>query len=130
MSVEYRLRWRRQGLGIRTKLYQDRAAAERWALILQGKMAEATGLDPEAYACCDGRDDGCGGRTNEQVWADRPGQPPLVELALEVRAVRPWQSVLTYELPEVDTSDVAIEAPNVDSAPVRTGDVPEGDIPF
>lgn len=94
-KVEYRVRWRREGLRPATKRYATREAAERWALIVQGRMQEATDKDPDDYACCPGGYAdmcGCYGRTNAQVWAQRTAEvPPLIEgPVIQTRPVGEW----------------------------------------
>src|SRR4051812_35369570 len=77
--TEFRVVWQREGVSKRTARYRSRAQAERKALILQGRMVEATGEDPNDYACCSGRECGCRGVTKAQAWAERAEQvPPLV----------------------------------------------------
>jgi hypothetical protein len=72
-------------------VYQTRKAAHRWWLIVQGRMAEATGRDPDAYACCSGDMCGCGGKTNADLWAETAERIPPLKLArIEVRNVGPW----------------------------------------
>lgn len=80
--TEFRVVWQREGFTKRSKRFRSRAQAERKALILQGRVAEATGEDPNAYACCPGTRDywcGCGGITKGEAWAQTARQvPPLV----------------------------------------------------
>lgn len=84
MASEFRVLWRREGLSRRTKLFQRRDAAERWMLRLEGRMAEVTGLDPDA--------DAGDGRCNQSVWDDMAVRlPPLIELALHERPVGEWE---------------------------------------
>lgn len=89
---EYRVVWQREGLRRATKLYQTRKAAERWAFLVQGRMAEVTGDDPEDYGCCDGYMCGCSGKTNRELWAERAaGIPPLIAgPEIESREVGEW----------------------------------------
>lgn len=91
---EYRVRWRRQDLGPRTAVYQTEAGARRKALVLQGRMAEATGLDPDAKWCCNGNYCPCDGRTNQQEWDRVQAElPPLTfGPVIERRPVGEWQS--------------------------------------
>lgn len=95
--LEYRVRWQREGLTQRTLIYQTRVGAERRALVLQGRMAEVTGSDPNAYACCSGGSYagdfcGCGGVTNGEAWAQASSTvPPLVDgPVVEARPVGAW----------------------------------------
>lgn len=102
-SIEFRVRWRRDfHSSDQTRIYQSRKAAERRALFVEGRMAEATGDDPEALACgrCDcptvGDDFayGCKDVTNAENW-ERLGRdiPRLVDGPhIEVRDVGPWRS--------------------------------------
>ena len=77
--TEFRVIWQREGVTRRSVRFRSRAQAERKALILQGCMVEATGEDPNDYACCSGRECGCRGVTKAQAWAERADQvPPLV----------------------------------------------------
>lgn len=89
---EFRLRWQREGLPMRRKLYQSREPAEHYALLLQGRMAEFTGDEPTAYACCSGWECGCGGITNADAWALRAKDLPLLIWGpvIESREVGAW----------------------------------------
>lgn len=108
MGYEYRVIWRREvgssyssetGYeyddspgGLRSRIYQRPIYARRLALILRGAMAEALDLDPDDFACCSGRDCGCGGLTNQQVWDKKAENiPPLVEgPTIQRRTVGEW----------------------------------------
>lgn len=78
--------------GLRSRIYQRRANAKRFALIVEGRMAEATGRDPKDYACCSGRECGCHGETNAEVWARRVAEfPRLMEgPTIQCREVGDW----------------------------------------
>jgi hypothetical protein len=112
-SKEYRVIWRRErgevyehntGAtayddspgGLHSRIYQRRRPAERLALIVAGTidgMAKATGIDPDDYACCSGRECGCGGLRNRDVWAKRIAEfPRLIEgPTIQVREVGEWE---------------------------------------
>ncbi len=92
---EYRVRWQREGLRPKTRIFQRRQAAERLMLVLEGRLAEVTGLDPDDYACCSGFECACYGASNAQVWAkERAALPPLVQgPELQERNVAPWATV-------------------------------------
>jgi hypothetical protein len=124
MASEYRLIWRRESGYVydhetgaddyddspgplRSRIYQRRAPAERLALILQGRMAEATGLDPDDFACCSGWECGCGGKTNAEVWAEKAEEiPPLVEgPTIQRREVGKWEAAPASPAPpQLDAS--------------------------
>ena len=94
MGYEYRVIWRREATG-RVVVFVaglGAVAARRLALILRGAMAEALDLDPDDFACCSGRDCGCGGLTNQQVWDKKAENiPPLVEgPTIQRRTVGEW----------------------------------------
>lgn len=127
MGTEYAVRWMRLGLSPRSKLFQTKGAADRWALRLQGKMAEATGHDPEAHHCCPGSYEcGCGGETWAEMWAKQAARfPPLVALMIDERDVGVWRKGEPFDLPEPDEVD-AVEYASV-GAPT-TG--PPDDVPF
>lgn len=99
---EYRVVWRRVKLDRNRKIFQTRRAAERFALVLQGRMQEVTQLDPDDYACCPGYECDCGGVTNAESWAQRTAEfPPLAEgPTVEARAVGAW-SALGVERAEI-----------------------------
>lgn len=90
---EYRVVWQREGLSRRTALRQTLAGAERLALVLQGRMEEATGRSRDELACCSGRECSCGGETLGEAWEARTRQiPSLVAVPLiESRKVGPWE---------------------------------------
>jgi hypothetical protein len=112
-------------------------------------MAEVTGLDPDAFACCPGtrmHECGCGGVTNAEVWAQRAEcVPPIVEGPyLEQRPVGAWgnrRELATppyapdYPVPERAASDEDAKTEpspepvlvNADESPFR---VPTSDVPF
>lgn len=109
MAFEYRVIWRRErgrfydwetgaedysdAPGpLHSRIYQRPVYARRLALILQGRMAEATGDDPDDYACCSGRECACRGETNADAWAARAeGMPPLLEgPTIQRREVGEW----------------------------------------
>jgi hypothetical protein len=94
-STEYRVSWQRDGRSRRTRIWQTRDAAECHALVIQGRMVEATGKDPEAFRCCDGNECDCGGATNAQVWARQSeGVPPLtIGPVIDARTVGEWTTV-------------------------------------
>jgi hypothetical protein len=82
---QWRVRWRREGFtSYSSKTYMDEAKARRWALVVQGRMAEAfPDEDPDACECGDGGpvgQYGCSGqRTKGEKWAERTANlPPLV----------------------------------------------------
>lgn len=83
-GYEFRVKWQRDGQRPKTKIYQARAAAERWALIVQGRLQEVTGDDPDDYACCSGSECGCRGVTNEQAWADQSRRIPALVSGPEI----------------------------------------------
>ena len=90
---EYRVVWQREGLRKAYKLYQTRRAAERWALIVQGRLAEVIpDEDPDDLACCSGRECGCHGVTNAQAWAEQTARVPRLVHGpvVEARAVGSW----------------------------------------
>jgi hypothetical protein len=91
---EFRVVWRREGQRRKAKIYQTRQGAERWALILQGRIQEPTGDDPDDYACCPGYECGCGGITNADVWGEETAKvPALMEgPTIESRLVGEWLS--------------------------------------
>lgn len=98
MASEYRVRWRREDeddLGpprqARYRIYQKRKDAERWMAILQGRILEFDGLDPDEPWCCPGGDCDCRGVTRREAIEQRFADvPPLVELTLQVREVGDW----------------------------------------
>lgn len=92
---EFVVRWQRVGLSARQRVVQTEAAAQRWVLRLQGRMQEATGIDPESFVCCDGSYGcGCGGRMWEQEWQARAERlPALVRCRIERRPVGEWELV-------------------------------------
>lgn len=83
---QWRVRWRRNGFaGPSQKTYMSEAKARQWALVVQGRMAEAfPDEDPESCECggkyCHGPSFECGGtRTKGEKWAERTASlPPLV----------------------------------------------------
>lgn len=89
---EYRIVWQREGYAKKRRLFQTRRAAERFALVAQGRVAEATGLDPNDYACCGGYECGCGGKTNAETWAAESARIPALVFGpvIERREVGTW----------------------------------------
>ena len=91
-EVEYRVVWKREGLRTKSRRYARVGQAERYLQIVEGRMAEATGLNPEAAACCDGWQCGCQGQTNAEVWAEVAARvPPLEWVRIEARPVGAWR---------------------------------------
>jgi hypothetical protein len=91
---EHRVTWQRQGYRKKSRLFQTAAAAERHALVLQGRLAEAyPDKDPEDLACCSGFECGCGGLTNAEAWAREHARfPPLILGPwIERRDVGAWE---------------------------------------
>lgn len=95
MSFEYRVRWQREEHQVKHRIYQRRQSAARWALILQARMAEATGLDPDDDWCCRTAGCACEGRTNAEHWAQRfeAIHPLVAPPTIERRDVGPWKAV-------------------------------------
>jgi hypothetical protein len=103
MRREWRVRWRGEDAGrANTRIYQSEAPARRFALILEGRLAEAfPDTDPDAVACCAGGsmepfaegNCNCGGKTNAEVWQERHERfPRLVEGPdVESRPVGGWE---------------------------------------
>lgn len=94
---EYRVTWQRQGMGRpKWRLLQSERAARRLALMLQGRVAEALGVDPE---------DGCYHCDYTRSVADCAAQqherfPPLIfGPRIESRPVGEWEQV-SEEAPE------------------------------
>lgn len=91
---EYRVVWQREGATKRRTIRQTEAAAQRFALVLQGRLAEATGLDPDGYSCCDGYECGCGGRSRAQDWAAATSRIAslIYGPVIESRSVGSWEA--------------------------------------
>jgi hypothetical protein len=93
-TVEFRVKWTREGAHrATTRIYQSEAPARRMALILEGRLAEAfPDIDPNALACCDGRECQCDGSTNADAWAKRHDEfPPILDGPhIERRTVGVW----------------------------------------
>ena len=82
---EWRVEWRREGLTRKARRVRNQAGAERLAAVLRGDFP-----NPDAYACCDGRDCNCQGRTLAEVHATFPA---LVELPrIESRPFMAWEA--------------------------------------
>jgi len=94
MPQEYRIKWKREGdARPKTRIYQRRAPAEHLSLILEGRQAEAfPDKTPDDFACCNGRECGCGGESNAEVWERRNAEfAPLEDgPRIEVRTVGEW----------------------------------------
>ena len=100
-NTEYRVVWKREGTARRYgHHWQSRDAAERHALRLQGRIAEAKGHDAEDLLCCDGFNGGypcpCDGKTWGE-WEDETTAEwaPLTLLRIESREVFDWGVVST-----------------------------------
>lgn len=88
---EYRVVWQREGQARKTKRYATLFGAERYVVLLGPEPWRAHRQNPDALACCDGRDDGCGGLTvRESYLAHRKDMPPVVSVAIERRVVGVW----------------------------------------
>ncbi len=98
---EYRVVWQRQPprrfpeceTSRKYAKYDSREAAERKALRLQYRLAEAYGADPNSFFCCDGHGCGCCGET----WAEREARfreenEPLKFLRIDSRPVGKWET--------------------------------------
>lgn len=129
---EFRVTWQRHGVSRRTTLRQSREAAERLALVLQGRMGEARpDIDPNWCECGGDHEPGqgegefCGGRrTVGERWAEQTSRvPPLVLLRIDSREVGEWERGEPVELPRVEEEPMAAVGASDD-------EVPEDDIPF
>ena len=106
MKREYRVVWEREphidahsgityGGHRRSALYQSVDAARRKALLLQGRLCDALGVDPDEPWCCGGSwDCPCEGLTwsgREEEYRGREGmRQPLRLLRIDMREVGPW----------------------------------------
>lgn len=92
-GLEYRVRWQREGSAPQSRIYQSRNSALRRSLLVQGRMAEATGDDPSDMACghCDCAGE-CRGQTHAEMWAKVAARisPLVAEPTIEVRDVGDW----------------------------------------
>jgi hypothetical protein len=110
VSLEYRVKWRREGGRLHIVHYQRRPAAERRVELLHGRIDPWEGRDPLDYDCCSGAECGCRGRTVEEArteWrANYAGVPPFtVEPVIEAREVGEWRpSARTTTTEEVATT--------------------------
>lgn len=105
MKREWRVAWRRADGGVlRSKRVRNVAHGERLVRFLRGEFA-----DPDAWACCDGHECGCGGLTQREAWeayreahTQWDGDPetsprPLADITwgpvVQVRTVTTWEGV-------------------------------------
>lgn len=90
--IEYRVKWKREGLRAKRVKYASRKRAESRAAFLQSDSPwEVLGLDPTGYHCCSGWECGCEGITvREYMEAERTRMPALEYVVIEQREVGPW----------------------------------------
>lgn len=91
--VEYRVVWQREGLSKRTKRYATRLAAERFSLIVQGRLIEAyPAINPDEIFCCGGHMCACRGMTYREHWESesKPYPPLIYGPIIEQREVGEW----------------------------------------
>ena len=112
---EYRLTWKRRHPGLliasgdedlpleggpfvytKRKRYDSFAGARRFALLVQGRQAEAfPDHDPEGYMCCGGYECGCGGVSWAEHWEAENARivkkyGPVVSFRIDRRPVGDW----------------------------------------
>jgi hypothetical protein len=129
------VRWQRVGFSPRQKILQNREAADRLALKLQGRMREAyPDLDPDAYVCCDGAWDHCNGLTWAEQWEERSETvPPLTRLRIESRPVGEWEIVDACQpapYPSRPTHTQLRDAGLLKREPAYAGGGFDSDLPF
>lgn len=91
-ATEYRVKWKREGLKAKIKVFQTRAAAERRLTLLGPEPWKAMGREPESKWCCSGYQCACGGVTvREESENTRKTMPRLEYVQLEKRQVQMWQ---------------------------------------
>lgn len=90
--IEYRVKWKREGLSAKRVKYTSRKYAERrLALLTSAEPWTVLGLDPTDYQCCSGYECGCGGITvREHMEAMRKKYPPIEYAKIEQRDVGHW----------------------------------------
>lgn len=139
MKRQYRVRWQRAGFSKRQKVFGLRESAERYALILQGRLEAAwPDRDPDAFVCCAGSwDCGCGGMTWADEWARQRDQrrevPRLVwGPVIDSRAVGEWEQpdAVATVVWAPESAEVVVPDDWFGLVPTRTPDVPEDDVPF
>lgn len=91
--IEYRVKWKREGLNAKRVKYTSRKFAERRAALLTSDEPWIVlGLDPTGYQCCSGWECGCGGITvSEHMKAQRAQYPPIEYVKIEQREVGKWE---------------------------------------
>ncbi|MHC9085368.1 hypothetical protein ACYX7E_10050 [Luteimonas sp. RIT-PG2_3] len=90
--IEYRVKWKREGLNAKRIKYTSLKFAERRAALLTSdKPWLVLGLDPADYQCCSGYECGCGGITvREHLESQRSQYPALEYVLIEQREVGKW----------------------------------------
>lgn len=92
--IEYRVKWKREGLNAKRVKYTARKFAERrLALLTSDKPWEVLRIDPDTFQCCGGYECGCEGLTvREHLEAMRARMPALEYAVIEQREVGPWSA--------------------------------------
>jgi hypothetical protein len=93
--IEYRLVWKREGLGQKSRKFTRLKYAERYLALLTSEAPwEVFGKDGDAYECCSGYECGCGGMRVKESWVKtREGLPKLLKHEIQCRDVGEWRSL-------------------------------------
>lgn len=92
MEFEYRVVWKREGLGQKIKVFQTIKAAKRYVSLLSGDEPwKAFGFSGDSFVCCSGSECGCGGlRVKESFENKMKGLPKLLFVRMDYRKVGEW----------------------------------------
>ena len=94
MKVEYRVYWRREGLGKRFRLFATKKGATRWMWLLTNPEPWlAFDHKGDDFVCCQGErsECGCGGQTYRESFEQKSkGIPKLVDYGCQTREVGEW----------------------------------------
>lgn len=93
MKTEYRVVWKREGLGQKSRKFSRLRFAERYqSLLTSDKPWEVFGVDGDAYECCSGYECGCGGMRVKESWINnRKHLPKLLSVKIQSREVGDWK---------------------------------------
>lgn len=91
--IEYRVVWQREGLKPKFRIYKRRSSAEmRVGLLTDPEPWKFIKKAPDSYACCSGRECGCGGLTvKADAIRQRARMIPLLYVRIEARRVGEWE---------------------------------------
>ena len=97
-SDQFRVVWKRAGLIRKTRQYQTRRGAERFAGLFGPEPWLLFGKDPDALNCCSDPMCGCTGCTVREDHKERRAlYPPLEYVRIESRPVGEWATPATEQ---------------------------------